>query len=285
MEAVAAGGRNSNAAKKQRKGKSSRKSGASTATSTTTTATPSGSRAGTSYLTTSAKDLVEAIGRYLSDFLGTQRVHAQAQVERRGETSAVSGSSGRSAGEDRSSSTRQLCGRFFPALLLDGGDGSDEQPRYEQQPPLFPGSSKQNLPTPSTSTSTSTSTSKDITNDRAKQNQWRRKGKGKGSTRKKRNSRRGGRGGSRDQERLQGEEHVPTDEDSDGEEKTCAAGGAGDGEVFLSQFRKALLHFEVRQNCNHIFEIMANLGVNTIKAFRGFLSFDEKRISAICLGR
>lgn len=238
MEPVAAGGGKSNAAKKQRRGKTSKTSGSSATT-------PSSSRVGKNYPAASAKDLVEATGRYLSEYLRHQRVHALAPGERCGEISTLSGCSAQSAVCDLSSSTRQLCAQFFPALLPDGGDDCAEESRQKQRPPPFPTSPEQNMP--ATSTSTSSSTTKDMNNDSAKQNKRWRKGKGKGSSKNKRNSRSGGKGGSQGQELSERGEDVRAYEDHDGLKKAFVTGGAGDGVAFLNQFRKARLHYEVRK--------------------------------------
>ncbi|CAM9112117.1 unnamed protein product, partial [Ectocarpus sp. 13 AM-2016] len=189
----------------------------------------------------SAKHLVEATARYLSEFLRHTKVprdrcYADGAVSPSQVGSATGGDdTGRIlAGEADQSMTRELCARFSPALtaVRNRGDSGAE------------GAHGQDETSPQTGLA-GTSSTKSAGHRALKQQRAGRARKGKGHKNKRPNGNdRGGRSttgcGSRGGQRDAG-----MGKDDAAREEINAAGEEEDGESFLREFLAARLHYEV----------------------------------------
>ncbi|CAM9919717.1 unnamed protein product, partial [Ectocarpus fasciculatus] len=254
MQSAATSGRSNNGHDRKRKGTAAHNAGGALASSSAP-CRRSGNGNGSSSSSSSngptgaasAKHLVEATARYLSEFLRRTKVVR----DRCGANGAVSLSQVGSAtegydrgrllaGETDQSMARELCARFFPALTAGhsgGGPGAEEGAQGQSQAPPQTGLA-------------GTSSTKSAGHRAPKQQRASRARKGKGHKNKRRpsgSSDRGGGGGSttgcgsrgRQQDDGMGEE------DAAGEESDAVGEEEEDGESFLREFLAARLHYEV----------------------------------------
>ncbi|CAM9226007.1 unnamed protein product [Ectocarpus sp. 6 AP-2014] len=189
----------------------------------------------------SAKHLVEATARYLSEFLR----HTHVPRDRCGANDAVSPSQvgpathgddrGRLlAGEADQSMTRELCARFFPALTAgrNGGESGAE------------GAHGQDQASPQTGLA-GTSSTKSAGHRAPKQQRASRARKGKGHKNKRPSGNDRGYGSTTGCGSRGGQPDAGMGEEDAAREEMDAEGEKEDGESFLRGFLAARLHYEV----------------------------------------
>lgn len=248
MQSAATSGGSNNGHERKRKGTAAHNAGALASSSAPWRRGGNGNGNGSSSsngLTgaASAKHLVEATGRYLSEFLRLTKVPR----DRCGANGAVSPSQLGSAtdGDDRGrllvdeleqSMARELCARFFPALTAcrnGGGSGAEGAHGQDQAPPQ--------------TGLAGTSPTKSAGHRAPKQQRACRARKGKGH-KNKRPSGNDRRGGSTTGCGSRGGQHDPgMGEEGPAGKESDAVGEEEDGESFLREFLAARLHYEVRR--------------------------------------